>query len=71
MALYSISNSIRSFLPTSFFQALAVAMAYQAVTNHHKQRPPINDLGPNDKIPDPVSGSTYPSRVLGIAPSST
>ncbi|XP_027922022.1 uncharacterized protein LOC114179769 isoform X2 [Vigna unguiculata] len=51
--------------------ALAVAMAYQAVTNHHKQRPPINDLGPNDKIPDPVSGSTYPSRVLGIAPSST
>jgi len=46
-------------------------MAYQAVTNHHKQRPPINDLGPNDKIPDPVSGSTYPSRVLGIAPSST
>ncbi|RDY10844.1 gatA, partial [Mucuna pruriens] len=29
--------------------ALALAMAYQAVTNHHKQRPPINDLGPNDK----------------------
>ncbi|QCD84933.1 aspartyl-tRNA [Vigna unguiculata] len=51
--------------------ALALAMAYQAVTNHHKQRPPINDLGPNDKIPDPVSGSTYPPRVLGIAPSST
>ncbi|KAK7369583.1 hypothetical protein VNO80_11624 [Phaseolus coccineus] len=51
--------------------ALALAMAYQAVTNHHKQRPPINDLGPNDKFPDPVTGSTYPSRVLGMAPSPT
>eukprot|EP00262_Sarcandra_glabra_P015910 TRINITY_DN5013_c0_g2_i1.p1 TRINITY_DN5013_c0_g2~~TRINITY_DN5013_c0_g2_i1.p1 ORF type:complete len:458 (-),score=81.37 TRINITY_DN5013_c0_g2_i1:29-1369(-) len=29
-------------------QALALAMAYQSVTNHHKQRPPIDDLGPND-----------------------
>ncbi|XP_077228171.1 amidase family protein [Tasmannia lanceolata] len=28
--------------------ALALAMAYQSVTNHHKQRPPIDDLGPND-----------------------
>ncbi|KAG2410693.1 uncharacterized protein HKW66_Vig0013580 [Vigna angularis] len=51
--------------------ALALAMAYQAVTDHHKQRPPINDLGPNDKIPDLVSGSTYPPRVLGMAPLST
>ncbi|XP_059438986.1 uncharacterized protein LOC132171631 [Corylus avellana] len=30
--------------------ALALAMAYQSVTDHHKQRPPINDLGPNDSI---------------------
>lgn len=28
--------------------ALALAMAYQSMTNHHKQRPPIDDLGPND-----------------------
>jgi hypothetical protein len=45
-------------------QALALAMAYQAVTNHHKQRPPINDLGPNDKIPD-SSIDAYPPRVFG------
>ncbi|KAJ8536131.1 hypothetical protein K7X08_034532 [Anisodus acutangulus] len=32
--------------------ALALAMAYQSVTNHHKQRPPIDALGPNDAIPD-------------------
>ena len=31
-------------------QALALAMAYQSVTNHHKQRPPIDLLGPNDNI---------------------
>uniref|UniRef100_A0ACD5XML4 Uncharacterized protein n=1 Tax=Avena sativa TaxID=4498 RepID=A0ACD5XML4_AVESA len=30
--------------------ALALAMAYQSVSNHHKQRPPLDDLGPNDKI---------------------
>ncbi|GJN25450.1 hypothetical protein PR202_gb13277 [Eleusine coracana subsp. coracana] len=30
--------------------ALALAMAYQSVTDHNKQRPPIDDLGPNDKI---------------------
>ncbi|CAM0874637.1 unnamed protein product [Alopecurus aequalis] len=30
--------------------ALALAMAYQSITNHHKQRPPIDDLGPNDNI---------------------
>lgn len=33
--------------------ALALAMAYQSVTDHHKQRPPINNLGPNDSIPNP------------------
>jgi len=30
--------------------ALALAMAYQSVTDHNKQRPPIDDLGPNDRI---------------------
>ncbi|XP_054807437.1 LOW QUALITY PROTEIN: uncharacterized protein LOC129309757 [Prosopis cineraria] len=40
--------------------ALALAMAYQSVTNHHKQRPPINDLGPNDVISDVFT----PPRVL-------
>ncbi|XP_010929519.1 uncharacterized protein [Elaeis guineensis] len=33
--------------------ALALAMAYQSATNHHKQRPPIDDLGPNDLVPIP------------------
>ncbi|KAJ6374640.1 hypothetical protein OIU78_030185 [Salix suchowensis] len=28
--------------------ALALAMAYQSVTDHHKQRPPIDNLGPGD-----------------------
>ncbi|XP_020593088.1 uncharacterized protein LOC110033448 isoform X2 [Phalaenopsis equestris] len=33
--------------------ALALAMAYQSATNHHLQRPPIDDVGPNDpfKVP--------------------
>ncbi|KAJ1404996.1 Amidase signature domain [Sesbania bispinosa] len=44
--------------------ALALAMAYQAVTNHHKQRPPINDLGPNDTFPDQTT-VIYPPRVFG------
>ncbi|KAK1271088.1 Fatty acid amide hydrolase [Acorus gramineus] len=30
--------------------ALALAMAYQSVTNHHKQRPPIDSLTPNDPV---------------------
>ncbi|CAJ1937653.1 unnamed protein product [Sphenostylis stenocarpa] len=54
--------------PSHDHVALALAMAYQSVTHHHKQRPPINDLGPNDKIPDPVTGSTYPPRVFGLVP---
>ncbi|KAJ7559388.1 hypothetical protein O6H91_04G083000 [Diphasiastrum complanatum] len=29
-------------------EVLALAMAYQQVTKHHLQRPPINDLGPGD-----------------------
>ncbi|CAL0325246.1 unnamed protein product [Lupinus luteus] len=45
--------------------ALALAMAYQAVTDHHKKRPPINDIGPNDKIPDPHT-VIYPPRVLHL-----
>ncbi|KAK7399304.1 hypothetical protein VNO78_10485 [Psophocarpus tetragonolobus] len=39
--------------------ALALAMAYQEVTNHHKQRPPINNLGPNDPV-----AANYPPTVL-------
>ncbi|KAJ7957144.1 Glutamyl-tRNA(Gln) amidotransferase subunit A [Quillaja saponaria] len=45
--------------------ALALAMAYQSATNHHNQRPPINDLGPNDSIPDPPT-VIYPPRVLRL-----
>ncbi|OIT26441.1 PREDICTED: uncharacterized protein LOC109215303 isoform X2 [Nicotiana attenuata] len=43
--------------------ALALAMAYQSVTNHHKQRPPIDDIGPNDSIPNPPA-SMIPARQL-------
>ncbi|RVW72891.1 Glutamyl-tRNA(Gln) amidotransferase subunit A [Vitis vinifera] len=39
--------------------ALALAMAYQSVTKHHKQRPPIDDLGPNDFIGDSISTPDY------------
>ncbi|XP_024023405.1 uncharacterized protein LOC21394847 [Morus notabilis] len=37
--------------------ALALAIAYQSVTNHHSQRPPIDDLGPHDKLHIPKSPS--------------
>uniref|UniRef100_A0A0D9XSP9 Amidase domain-containing protein n=1 Tax=Leersia perrieri TaxID=77586 RepID=A0A0D9XSP9_9ORYZ len=30
--------------------ALALAMAYQSVTDHHKKRPPIDDIGPDDDL---------------------
>lgn len=43
--------------------ALALAIAYQSVTDHHKQRPPIDDLGPNDKIPDPPTVVIPPRRL--------
>ncbi|XP_023540352.1 uncharacterized protein LOC111800751 isoform X1 [Cucurbita pepo subsp. pepo] len=33
--------------------ALALAMAYQSATDHHRARPPIDDLGPHDAIPEP------------------
>ncbi|PKU63168.1 uncharacterized protein LOC110094661 [Dendrobium catenatum] len=36
--------------PDKDYIALALAMAYQSATNHHLQRPPIDDLGPNDPI---------------------
>ncbi|RVW63280.1 hypothetical protein VitviT2T_022819 [Vitis vinifera] len=39
--------------------ALALAMAYQSVTEHHRQRPPIDDLGPNDFIADSISTPDY------------
>ncbi|KAJ8560001.1 hypothetical protein K7X08_004059 [Anisodus acutangulus] len=43
--------------------ALALAMAYQSVTNHHKRLPPIDDIGPNDSIQNPPT-STIPARQL-------
>ncbi|XVE56473.1 hypothetical protein DITRI_Ditri04bG0013000 [Diplodiscus trichospermus] len=45
--------------------ALALAMAYQSVTDHHKQRPPVDDLGPNDTIPNPPTVA-IPPRLLHI-----
>ncbi|XP_024172835.1 glutamyl-tRNA(Gln) amidotransferase subunit A [Rosa chinensis] len=43
--------------PEKDYIALALAMAFQSVTDHHKQRPPIDDLGPDDVIPYPSSVS--------------
>ncbi|KAB2000272.1 hypothetical protein ES319_D12G221000v1 [Gossypium barbadense] len=43
--------------------ALALAMAYQSASNHHKQRPPIDDLGPNDTIPNPPTVPIPPRRL--------
>ncbi|CAA3000788.1 Hypothetical predicted protein [Olea europaea subsp. europaea] len=43
--------------------ALALAMAYQSVTDHHKQCPPIDDLGPNDSIPNPTSAVVPPRQL--------
>lgn len=45
--------------------ALALAMAYQTVTDHHKQRPPIDNLGPDDSIPNPPTRSIPPRLLLG------
>ncbi|KAI4387966.1 hypothetical protein MLD38_000348 [Melastoma candidum] len=45
--------------------ALALAMAYQAATNHHKQRPPIDDLGPNEQIMA-ADSMRYPPRLLHL-----
>ncbi|KAK2976626.1 hypothetical protein RJ640_021428, partial [Escallonia rubra] len=45
--------------------ALALAMAYQSVTDHHKQRPPIDDLGPDDSIRYPPEAVTPPRQLRG------
>ncbi|KAL1533257.1 glutamyl-tRNA(Gln) amidotransferase subunit A isoform X2 [Salvia divinorum] len=45
--------------------ALALAMAYQEVTDHHKQRPPIDDLGPDDSIPNPPTKTVPPRQLHG------
>ncbi|PIN01429.1 Amidase [Handroanthus impetiginosus] len=45
--------------------ALALAMAYQSVTDHHKQRPPIDDLGPGDSIPNPPRKTIPPRQLRG------
>ncbi|XP_027124550.1 uncharacterized protein [Coffea arabica] len=45
--------------------ALALAMAYQSVTDHHKQRPPIDDLGPNDSVPNPPIKQIPPRQLRG------
>ncbi|KAI7984767.1 Glutamyl-tRNA(Gln) amidotransferase subunit A [Camellia lanceoleosa] len=44
---------------------LALGMAYQSVTDHHKQRPPIDDLGPNDSIPNPPRATIPPRQLRG------
>ncbi|CAN1138548.1 Glutamyl-tRNA(Gln) amidotransferase subunit A [Linum perenne] len=44
---------------------LALAMAYQSVTDHHKQQPPIDNLGEDDIIPSPPK-HIIPPRVLRL-----
>ncbi|KAL0319020.1 UNVERIFIED_CONTAM: Glutamyl-tRNA(Gln) amidotransferase subunit A [Sesamum angustifolium] len=46
--------------------ALALAMAYQSVTDHHKQHPPIDDLGPEDSIPNPPTRTIPPRQLRGL-----
>ncbi|GER48531.1 glutamyl-tRNA(Gln) amidotransferase subunit A [Striga asiatica] len=50
-------------LPGHDHIALALAMAYQSVTDHHKQRPPIDDLGPGDSIPNPPTRAIPPRQL--------
>ncbi|XP_011650446.1 uncharacterized protein LOC101214338 isoform X2 [Cucumis sativus] len=45
--------------------ALALAMAYQSATDHHRAKPPIDDLGPSDVLPDPPLVS-IPPRLLHL-----
>ncbi|XP_022143480.1 uncharacterized protein LOC111013354 isoform X2 [Momordica charantia] len=45
--------------------ALALAMAYQSATNHHRARPPIDNLGPHDSIPD-TPLAPIPPRLLHV-----
>ncbi|KAL8464268.1 hypothetical protein ACS0TY_033968 [Phlomoides rotata] len=44
--------------------ALALAIVYQSMTEYHRQRPPIDDLGPDDSIPNPPT-RIIPPRQLG------
>ncbi|KAK6147932.1 hypothetical protein DH2020_018844 [Rehmannia glutinosa] len=44
---------------------LALAMTYQSVTDHHKQQPPIDDLGPGDSIPNPPTRTVPPRQLRG------
>ncbi|GAB4845817.1 hypothetical protein Ancab_039226 [Ancistrocladus abbreviatus] len=46
--------------------ALALAMAYQSVTDHHKQRPPIDDLGPHDVISNSLATTQPPRQLRGL-----
>ncbi|KAL3818458.1 hypothetical protein ACJIZ3_004363 [Penstemon smallii] len=46
--------------------ALALAMAYQSVTDHHKQRPPIDDLGSEDSIPNSPRSIVPPRQLRGL-----
>ncbi|XP_013608916.1 PREDICTED: glutamyl-tRNA(Gln) amidotransferase subunit A isoform X3 [Brassica oleracea var. oleracea] len=43
--------------------ALALGMAYQSVTDAHKKRPPVDDLGPDDSIPNPPRAIIPPRRL--------
>ncbi|AED91143.1 Amidase family protein [Arabidopsis thaliana] len=43
--------------------ALALGMAYQSVTDAHRKRPPIDDLGPDDSIPNPPRALIPPRRL--------
>ncbi|KAF3505219.1 hypothetical protein F2Q69_00045331 [Brassica cretica] len=43
--------------------ALALGMAYQSVTDAHKRRPPVDDLGPDDSIPNPPRAIIPPRRL--------
>lgn len=45
--------------------ALALTIAYQTVTDHHKRRPPIDDLGPDDVIPNPPKAIIPPRKLQG------
>lgn len=51
--------------PDHDHMALALAMAYQSVTDHHKQRPPIDDLGSNDTIRNPPRAVVPPRQMRG------
>ncbi|GAA0149316.1 ligase [Lithospermum erythrorhizon] len=44
-------------------EALALAMAYQSVTDHHKQQPPMDDIGPNPNDANPPK-VVIPPRLL-------